>query len=152
VTEQQNLYKDLLSRQDLAPADVDTQAQNTARLEETIREVKRERDTAIRAAEEAEDRIETMKGEVVRKHLARVEPLEKENAYLTDKIERLEAIIAAGDRIARAAATMGEKRNINTLTEEVEEDDEEDAVTSSSAQVAQVNGTGAPNDVVGTVS
>jgi predicted nucleic acid-binding Zn-ribbon protein len=122
---------------------------DAAKYDEKLRALERERDEAIRAAEDAEDRIETMKGEVVRKHLARVEPLEKENALLTDKIDRLEAIIAAGDRIARAAATVGEKRTINTLAEE-EEDVDEDAVLG--AQVPNSNGAVDHNDVVGTVS
>jgi hypothetical protein len=122
---------------------------DAANYDEKLRALERERDEAVRAAEDAEDRIESMKGEVVRKHLARVEPLEKENALLTDKIDRLEAIIAAGDRIARAAATVGEKRTINTLAEE-EEDADEDTVLG--AQVSNSNGAVDHNDVVGTVS
>ncbi|OAL54800.1 hypothetical protein IQ07DRAFT_618747 [Pyrenochaeta sp. DS3sAY3a] len=89
-----------------------------------------------------------MKGEVVRKHLARVEPLEKENAFLSDKVERLEAIIAAGDRVARAAASMGEKRTINTLAEEDEE--EEDESSASSTPLPKLNGPS--KDVVSTLA
>lgn len=85
---------------------------------------------------------------MVRKHLARVEPLEKENAALFDKIDRLEAIIAAGDRVARAAATLGEKRDINTLAEEDEE--HEDDAAPSAKYIPKVNGVS--DDVIGTVS
>jgi chromosome segregation ATPase len=113
--------------------------------------IEAERDQALEAVQDAEDRIETMKVEVVKKHLARVEPLEKENADLSDRIDRLEAIIAAGDRITRAAVLVGEKREINTLTEEDEEEDEssEDA-TSGAQQSPKVNGV--DKDVIGTVS
>ena len=112
LTEQQILYRDLLSRHDKASADVEAHAEDVKRLMETIHKVEGERDRAVKSAEGAEDRIETMKGEAVRKHLARVEPLEKENALLHDKVERLEAILAVGDRVARSAASMGEQRNI----------------------------------------
>jgi hypothetical protein len=91
-----------------------------------------------------------MKVEVVKKHLARVEPLEKENAALFDKIDRLEAIIAAGDRVARAAATLGEKREINTLTEEDEEEESSEDAVSGAQQAPKVNGV--DKDVIGTVS
>jgi chromosome segregation ATPase len=148
-TERKTGYKDLQTRHDKAIAEVETHSKDVERLKETIAEVEAERDEARQAAQEAEDRIETMKGEVVRKHLARVEPLEKQNAALTDKIERLEAIIAAGDRVARAAATMGEKRNMNTLAEEDEDEDEDDTATGAQ-HLPKVNGQ--PNDVIGTVS
>lgn len=132
-------------------ASLNAQASGVTALEQRVRALELERDEAIRAVEEAEDRIETMKGEVVRKHLARVEPLEKENSQLHDKVERLEAILAAGDRIARAAATLGEKRDINTLAEEEEEEDN-DSGAALSTQPPKVNGTGPAQDVVGTVS
>jgi chromosome segregation ATPase len=146
-TERNTGYKDLQIRHDKAIAEVETHSKDVERLEEIIAEVEAERDEALQAAQEAEDRIETMKGEVVRKHLARVEPLEKQNAALTDKIERLEAIIAAGDRVARAAATMGEKRNMNTLAEE---DEDEDDTATGAQHLPKVNGQS--NDVIGTVS
>ncbi|KAL5113332.1 hypothetical protein ACEQ8H_008794 [Pleosporales sp. CAS-2024a] len=120
-------------------------AQEVEDLKDALERIEAERDEALAAAQDAEDRIETMKGEVVRKHLARVEPLEKENAALLDKIDRLEAIIAAGDRVARAAATLGEKRDINTLTEE---DEEEESDTAPGAQVPKANGV--HNDAVAT--
>jgi chromosome segregation ATPase len=148
-TERKTGYKDLQTRHDNAIADVETHSKNVERLQETIVEIEAERDEALQVAQEAEDRIETMKGEVVRKHLARVEPLEKQNAALTDKIERLEAIIAAGDRVARAAATLGEKRNMNTLAEEDEDEDEDDTATGAQ-HLPKVNGQS--NDVIGTVS
>jgi hypothetical protein len=78
-----------------------------------------------------------------------------------DKIERLEAIIAAGDRVARAAATLGEKRDIDTLAEEDEEESEEETTFARAQQVPfptvpvlQTNGTGTngESDVIGTVS
>ena len=58
-------------------------------------------------------------------------------------------MLAAGDRIARVAATVGERRNINSLAEE-DEDSAEDAWPG--AQPSKVNGTGDHKDVVGTVS
>ncbi|KAH7070056.1 hypothetical protein FB567DRAFT_564813 [Paraphoma chrysanthemicola] len=136
--EHQTGFKDLQSRHDKAVADVETHSQTADRLRQTIAE----------AAQEAEDRIETMKGEVVRKHLARVEPLEKQNAALSDKIERLEAIIAAGDRVARAAATLGEKRAIDTLAEE--DEDEETTSDENTAPGAQISpkANGQPDVVV----
>lgn len=148
VANQQLRYQDLLLRNDKTAAIADGHAQGVERLMNMIQEIEAERAQAVRASEEAEDRIETMKGEVVRKHLARVEPLEKQNAMLLDKIDRLEAIIAAGDRVARAAAIMGEKRDINTLTEEDEEEDGEDAT--SGAQGPRPNG--APADVIATMA
>ncbi|KAF2870154.1 hypothetical protein BDV95DRAFT_74821 [Massariosphaeria phaeospora] len=87
-----------------------------------------------------------MKGDVVAKHLALMEPLEKENLSLKEKVERLEAILAAGDRVARAAATFGEKREINTLAEEDEEEDFED--TTPGAQSSQQSPP--PREVLGT--
>jgi len=149
VTDQQLLYRDLLSRNDKAIANADAHAQEVQRLMNMIQSIESERAQAIQAAQDAEDRIETMKGEVVRKHLARVEPLEKENAMLFDKVDRLEAILAAGDRVARAAASMGEKRNITTLIEE--EDEEEERDTTSAAAPSKSNGVPtAAEDVVGT--
>ena len=140
-TEQQTMYQDLRSHHDTASQDVE-------RLRKTLEATKAERDDAIKAAEDAEDRIETMKSEVVRKHLARVEPLEKENEALNDKISRLEAIVAAGDRVARVAATLGETRAINTLAEEGEGDSD----ASAGAQVPLINGNAPAKDVVATVS
>jgi DNA repair exonuclease SbcCD ATPase subunit len=148
AAEQQSLHQ-AASQQSQSPEVADTSASDVAVYEEKLRVLEQERNKAIRAAEDAEDRIETMKGEVVRKHLARVEPLEKENAFLLDKIDRLEAMLAAGDRIARVAATVGERRNINSLAEE-DEDSAEDAWPG--AQPSKVNGTGDHKDVVGTVS
>ncbi|OAK96582.1 hypothetical protein IQ06DRAFT_319233 [Phaeosphaeriaceae sp. SRC1lsM3a] len=111
-------------------ADTDASAQELQTLRKALEDAQAERDEA------------TMKGEVVRKHLARVEPLEKENAALFDKIDRLEAIIAAGDRVARAAATLGEKRDIDTLAEEdEEEEDSEDAATGAQQQLAAMQET-----------
>ncbi|KAF2849605.1 hypothetical protein T440DRAFT_499777 [Plenodomus tracheiphilus IPT5] len=132
--------------------DADNHAEEVKRLTNMIHELETKHAQAVQAAEEAEDRIETMKGEVVRKHLARVEPLEKENAMLLDKVDRLEAIIAAGDRVARAAATMGEKRNINTLTEEDEEDEEDEERDEEEDTMSGAQGpksVGAAADVVG---
>lgn len=149
VTDQQLLYRDLLSRNDKATATADVHAQEVQRLTNIIESIELERAQAIQAAQEAEDRIETMKGEVVRKHLARVEPLEKENCMLLDKVDRLEAILAAGDRIARVAASIGEKRNITLIEEENEE--EEHDVTSSAA-LSRQNGVPAAEDVVGTLA
>jgi len=63
---------------------------------------------------------------VVRKHVAVVDKLEKERDQLAEKVKRLEGILAAGDRVARAAATIGTPRAIDTVTEEDEEEDEED--------------------------
>ena len=148
AAEQQSLHQ-AASQQSQSSEVADTSASDVAVYEEKLRVLEQERNKAIRAAEDAEDRIETMKGEVVRKHLARVEPLEKENAFLLDKIDRLEAMLAAGDRIARVAATVGERRNINSLAEE-DEDSAEDAWPG--AQPFKVNGTGDHKDVVGTVS
>jgi chromosome segregation ATPase len=149
TAEPQTTSRDLISPEDTAINGADTPPQDAKRFEEFVREVERERDEAIKAAEQAENRLEAMKEEVVRKHVARVGPLEKENALLNDKIDRLQAIIKAGDRIARAAATMGEKRNINTLSEE--DEDEDDDATLNDALSSQING--APKkDVVGTVS
>jgi chromosome segregation ATPase len=161
VNEQQTLYRELLSRQDQAPTDIEKPTQDTTHLEDQLRQLSRERDEAIRRSEEAEDQIEVMKEEVVRKHLALIEPVEKENVSLKEKISRLEAIIKAGDRIARAAATIGEKRQINTLTEEVaessssEEDRPKDEDTTAGGQApapVKINGIPVPNDVIGTVS
>ena len=148
AAEQQSLHQ-AASQQSQSPEVADTSASDVAVYEEKLRVLEQDLNKAIRAAEDAEDRIETMKGEVVRKHLARVEPLEKENAFLLDKIDRLEAMLAAGDRIARVAATVGERRNINSLAEE-DEDSAEDAWPG--AQPFKVNGTGDHKDVVGTVS
>jgi chromosome segregation ATPase len=135
-------------------ADNNAHAEDLDRLKEALQEIEAERDEALAAAQEAEDRIEAMKGEVVKKHLARVEPLEKQNAILFDKIGRLEAIIAAGDRVARAAATLGEQRNFDTLVEEDEEEedaDNDEGVTSSAQQIVPKSN-GVHNDVIGTVS
>ena len=66
---------------------------------------------------------------------------------LKEKVERLNNILAAGDRVARAAATMGEKREIDTLAEEDEED--EDQATSGAQSSVQ---SPAPREVLGTVS
>ncbi|KAI8931560.1 hypothetical protein NX059_011215 [Plenodomus lindquistii] len=148
VADQQMQYRDLLSRNDKATAEAEAHAQEVLRLMNLLQDIQSERDQAVQAAEEAEDRIETMKGEVVRKHLARVEPLEKENAMLLDKVDRLEAIIAAGDRVARAAATIGEKRNIDTLAEEDEVEDEEDTTSDGPGQGHNT----APVDVIGTLA
>ena len=148
AAEQQSLHQ-AASQQSQSSEVADTSASDVAVYEEKLRVLEQDLNKAIRAAEDAEDRIETMKGEVVRKHLARVEPLEKENAFLLDKIDRLEAMLAAGDRIARVAATVGERRNINSLAEE-DEDSAEDAWPG--AQPFKVNGTGDHKDVVGTVS
>jgi chromosome segregation ATPase len=145
-------------RRTAIPSDVE--AQELERLKEALatveaqrENIEAERDQALEAVQDAEDRIETMKVEVVKKHLARVEPLEKENADLSDRIDRLEAIIAAGDRITRAAVLVGEKREINTLTEE-DEDEEEQGSSEDAASGAQeapkVNGV--DKDVIGTVS
>jgi hypothetical protein len=83
--------------------------------------------------------------------------VQKENDILKDKVERLDAMLKAGDRIARAAASLGEKRQINTLTEEVEEESEdggagEENTTSGGQMRVKMNGTSDPNDVDGTVS
>lgn len=150
AAQQRDMYWDSQLQEKLK-ADAAAETSNMLALGEKIRAIERERDEAIRAAEEAEDRIETMKGEVVRKHLARVEPLEKENLQLLDKIDRLEAMLAAGDRIARAAASLGEQRNMNTLAEEEEEEDNGRGAVSGTQRHA-TNGTGAAKDVVGTVS
>jgi hypothetical protein len=119
--------------------------------------------------------MEAMKGDVVRKHLAMIEPLEKENALLKEKVQRLDNILAAGDRVARAAATVGERRSIDTVEEDDEEDDESneekatpgadaestwsgaDAGTEvgslgSSERVGVVGGGRPPREVLGTVS
>jgi chromosome segregation ATPase len=135
-------------------ADNDAHAEDMNRLEEALQEIEAERDEALVAAQEAEDRIEAMKGEVVKKHLARVEPLEKQNAILSNKIGRLEAIIAAGDRVARAAATLGEQRNFDTLVEEDEEEDDADNDEGTTPSVQQIvpKSNGLQNDVIGTVS
>jgi hypothetical protein len=196
-TEQQTFHQDLQTRHDRAVAEADAHAQKIKHLQQTIEsisqnpdntatatselshlkhalsQIESERDAALASVQDAEDRIESMKSEVVRKHLARVEPLEKENLALTDKIVRLEAIIAAGDRVARAAATLGEKRDIDTLAEEDEEEDEEDEEDEEEesdasagapasapllqpgfqAEVPRINGGGVPeHDVVATVS
>lgn len=150
AAQQRDIYWDSQLQEKLK-ADAAAESSNMLALGEKIRAIERERDEAIRAAEEAEDRIETMKGEVVRKHLARVEPLEKENLQLLDKIDRLEAMLAAGDRIARAAASLGEQRDMNTLAEEEEEEDNGTGAVSGTQRHA-TNGTGAAKDVVGTVS
>jgi chromosome segregation ATPase len=178
-TEHQTLYNDLRSHHDKATADINAHAEEVQRLKNKIQELETgyaanihapdvsfleqeveqltvERDAALDAAQDAEDRIEVMKGEVVKKHLARVEPLEKANASLSDKVGRLEAIIAAGDRVARAAATMGEQRDIDTLAEEdEEEEDDDDEVPGAQIdfEAPRINGLPAStSDVVITVS
>ena len=156
-TDRQQSYNDLKSRFDRAVADVEASSEDVKRLQETIEAIEAERDRAYKAAVEAEDRIETFKGEVVRKHLARVEPLQKENTALLNKIDRLQDMLAAGDRIARAAASMGEKREMNTLAEESEEEQDSSASRTSIDSAPPVPPkaplrNGAAKDVVGTVS
>jgi chromosome segregation ATPase len=160
--EQQALCNDLQTRLDKTVAELEASSEDVKRMQEAIEAIETERDCAYKAAEEAEDRIETFKGEVVRKHLARVEPLQKENTALLNKIDRLQDMLAAGDRIARAAASMGEKREINTLAEESEEDESSGSAGSGSgasrppvppkisAPAHLINGS--IKDVVGTVS
>ncbi|KAJ8108994.1 hypothetical protein OPT61_g7777 [Boeremia exigua] len=157
IAEQQTLNSDLQARYDNAVAELETFSEDTKRLQETIEAIEAERDGAYKAAMEAEDRIETFKGEVVRKHLAHVEPLRKENVALLDKIDRLKDMLSAGDRIARAAATVGEKREMTPLTEQSEE--EQDSSASAGSGVVASNTprkapllNGAAKDVVGTLA
>lgn len=158
--EQQVLCTDLQTRLDKTAAELEASSEDVRRLQETTEAIETERDRAYKAVEEAEDRIETFKGEVVRKHLARVEPLQKENTALLNKIDRLQDMLAAGDRIARAAASIGEKREISTLAEESEEDEQSSASAGSNALgppsvPPQAHGpllNGSAKDVVGTVS
>src|SRR5205807_2688228 len=56
----------------------------------TLKDVHR---TAVEDKKRLEEEMEAMKGDVVRKHLAKVEPLEKENTQLREKIERLEDML-----------------------------------------------------------
>jgi hypothetical protein len=120
-TEHESLYKDLQSRHE---QDVDAHAQEVGHLKEALNDTEVSRNQAIVAAQRAEQRIETLKAEVVRKHMAVVGPLEKQNATLRDKVERLEAMLAASDRITRAAASVGEKRDLHALAEEDEENED----------------------------
>jgi chromosome segregation ATPase len=156
-TDRQHSYNELQSRFDKAVADLEASSEDVKRLQDTIQAIEAERDRAYKAAVEAEDRIETFKGEVVRKHLARVEPLQKENTALLNKIDRLQDMLMAGDRIARAAASMGEKREINTLAEESEEEQNSSASGASGDSPPPIPPkaplrNGAAKDVVGTVS
>jgi hypothetical protein len=118
-TELESLYEDLQSRHE---QDADTHVQEMDRLKQALDDTEASRNQARAATERAEERIEAMKVEVVRKHMAVVGPLEKQNASLRDKNERLEAILAASDSITRAAAAVGEKRELHALTEEDEEE------------------------------
>ena len=156
ANEQRALCKELQSRLDKADAELESSCEDVQRLQEAIEAIEDERDRAYKATMEAEDRIETMKGEVVRKHLARVEPLQKENTALLDKIDRLQDMLAAGDRIARAATNISENHTMKTLSEEPEE--EQGNLASSgpagpapgAPRAAPLNGVA--KDVVGTVS
>jgi len=101
--------------------------------------------------------LELMKADVVRKHVAVVDKLEKEKDRLAEKVQRLEGILAAGDRVARAAATIGTPRAIDTVTEEDEEEDEEDEEDDGEAGQATHGASGPygvrkPKEVLGTVS
>ncbi|KAJ4982582.1 adventurous gliding protein Z, partial [Stagonosporopsis vannaccii] len=152
---QQDLYNDLHARFDKVVIELESSSEDVKRLQDTIEAIEAERDRAYKAAAEAEDRIETFKGEVVRKHLARVEPLQKENTALLNKIDRLQDMLAAGDRIARAAASLGEKREMTALAEESDEEQDGSASAGSGASAPGVpraapllNGTA--KDVVGT--
>jgi chromosome segregation ATPase len=153
--EHESLLKDLQSRYDTLSAqiasDAEAHAQDLERLQETLRSLEAERDEATKAKAEAEEEIEKIKLNVVEKHIARVEPLERRIEFLEEKNERLQAILAAGDRVARAAATMGEKREIDTLEEE-DEDEEEDSPAEGSGAHAKEAKSPPPPEVLGTVS
>jgi chromosome segregation ATPase len=155
-TEQRGLLAELRARLDKAAYDLEAATEDVDRLQNTVAIIEAERDQAYEAATEAEDRIERFKGEVVRKHLARVEPLQKENTALLDKIDRLQDMLVAGDRIARAAVSLGEKREIATLAEEPEEGvgaaSTESDTPARDAPRAAPHLNGAAKDVVGTVS
>lgn len=155
--EQQRSHDDLQTRLDKTVADLEAASEDVRRLQESFEAIEAERDRAHQAVVEAEDRIETFKGEVVRKHLARVEPLEKENTALLNKIDRLQDMLAAGDRIARAAASLGEKREMTVVAEESEEEHLSAPSVRPRASAHEelhaapvLNGTA--KDVVGTVS
>lgn len=150
-------YNELQARFDKVAVDFELSSEDVKRLQDTIEAIEAERDRAYKAATEAEDRIETFKGDVVRKHLARVEPLQKENTALMNKIDRLQDMLAAGDRIARAAASLGEKREMTTLAEGPEDEQHNSVSAESDALALKVPRTapllnGAAKDVVGTVS
>jgi chromosome segregation ATPase len=151
ITEQRDLLAESRARLDRAVYDLEAATMDVERLQNTVAVIEAERDQAYKAATEAEDHIERFKGEVVRKHLARIEPLQKENTALLDKIDRLQDMLAAGDRIARAAASLGEKREMTTLAEEPEEGGGSVALARDAPRAApHLNG--AAKDVVGTVS
>lgn len=154
--EQRELLAELQERLDKAAYDLGAATMDVERLQNTVATIEAERDQAYEAATEAEDRIERFKGEVVRKHLARIEPLQKENTALLDKIDRLQDMLVAGDRIARAAASLGEKREMTTLAEEPEEGEGAASIESDTpardAPRATPHLNGAAKDVVGTVS
>ncbi|OCK72707.1 hypothetical protein K432DRAFT_411966, partial [Lepidopterella palustris CBS 459.81] len=90
--------------------------------------------------------MESMKETVVRKHVAVVEPLEKENAKLKGKVERLEAILAAGDRVAKAAAMVGTPRDMDT----VDEEEEDESGVQTSAGASEDSAEERPREVLGT--
>lgn len=101
--------------------------------------------------------LELMKADVVRKHVAVVDKLEKERNQLAEKVKRLEGILAAGDRVARAAATVGTPRAIDTVTEEDEEEDEEDEedngeVGQATHGASESYGVRKPTEVLGTLA
>ena len=110
-----------------------------------IQALKSSHSQALESLTTAEDRMESMKTEVVRKHLAKVEPLEREKAQLRDQVDRLEAILAAGDRVARAAASVGAPRAMDTLSEA-------DEAAAEAADRSHDAGAGASSEVLGTVS
>jgi chromosome segregation ATPase len=155
-TEQRGLLAELRARLDKTAYDLEAATEDVERLQNTVAIIEAERDQAYEAATEAGDRIERFKGEVVRKHLARIEPLQKENTALLDKIDRLQDMLVAGDRIARAAVSLGEKREIATLAEEPEEGvgaaSTESDTPARDAPRAAPHLNGAAKDVVGTVS
>ena len=155
-TEQRELLAELRARLARAAYDLEAATEDVERLQNTVAIIEAERDQAYKATTEAEDRIERFKGEVVRKHLARIEPLQKENTALLDKIDRLQDMLVAGDRIARAAASLGEKREMTTLAEEPEEGEgaasTESDTPARDAPRATPHLNGAAKDVVGTVS
>jgi chromosome segregation ATPase len=155
-TEQRELLAELRARLARAAYDLEAATEDVERLQNTVAIIEAERDQAYKATTEAEDRIERFKGEVVRKHLARIEPLQKENTALLDKIDRLQDMLVAGDRIARAAASMGEKREMTTLAEEPEEGggaaSTESDTPARDAPRATPHLNGAAKDVFGTVS